>query len=113
MDLEQTYTASRPKDFYRSDNTVSVIQRWAGQQYRNSLNGILALLPKDSMLANTIQFQLVQNVTQVFPEMKASVQKINIIKRLFRYETCCSLVKVFEWYSEIGPTTTESLMLIH
>jgi hypothetical protein len=65
------------------------------------------------MLANTIQFQLVQNVAEVFPEMEASVQKINIIKRSFRYETCCSLVKVFEWYSEIGPTTTESLMLIH
>ena len=38
---------------------------------------------------------------------------MNIIKPSFRYETCCSLVKVFEWYSEIGPTTTEFLMLIH
>ena len=113
-DLEQTYTALRPKDFFKSDNTGSMIQQWAGQQHRNSfLNRILALLPKDSMLAHAIQFQLVQNVTEVIPEMETSVQKMNIIKRSFRYETCCALVKVFEWYSDVGPTTSESLMLIH
>jgi hypothetical protein len=114
VDLEQTYAASKPKDFYKSDNTGSMVQRWAGQQYRNSfLNRILALLPKDSMLAHAIQFQLVQNMTEVIPEMEASVQKMNIIKRSFRYETCCALVKVFEWYSDVGPTTSETLMLIH
>ena len=113
-DLEQTYAALRPKDFYKSDNTGSMIQRWAGQQHRNSfLNRILALLPKDSMQAHAIQFQLVQNMTDVIPEMEASIQKMNIIKRSFRYETCCALVKVFEWYSDVGPTTSESLMLIH
>ena len=113
-DLEQTYTALRPKDFFKSDNTGSMIQQWAGQQHRNSfLNRILALLPKDSMLAHAIQFQLVQNLTEVIPEMETSVQKMNIIKRTFRYETCCALVKVFEWYSDVGPTTSESLMLIH
>ena len=108
------YAGSRPKDFYKPDNTSSMIELWAGQQYQNSfLNGILALLPKDSMQAHAIQFQLVQNVSDVVPKMETSVQKINIIKRSFRYETCCTLVKVFEWYSEIGPTTTETLMLIH
>ena len=113
-DLEQAYTAPRPKDFYKSDNTGSMIQLWAGQQHRNSfLNRILALLPKDSMLAHAIQFQLVQNVTEVIPEMETSVQKMNIIKRSFRYETCCALVKVFEWYSDDGPTTSETLMIIH
>jgi hypothetical protein len=113
-DLEQTYAASRPKDFYKSDNTGSMIQRWAGQQHRNSfLNRILALLPKDSMSAHAIQFQLVQNMTEVIPEMEASVQKMNIIKRSFRYETCCALVKVFEWYSDVGPNMSETLMVIH
>ena len=114
VDLEQTYTALRPKDFYKSDNTGSMIQRWADQQFRNSfLDRLLALLPKDSMPAHAIQFQLVQNMTEVIPEMEASIQKMNIIKRSFRYETCCALVKVFEWYSDVGPTTSETLMLIH
>jgi hypothetical protein len=113
-DLEQTYSALRPKDFYRSDNTGSMVQLWASQQYRNSfLSGILALLPKDSMLAPAIQFQLVQNVAEVIPEMETGVQKMKIIKRSFRYETCCALVKVFEWYSDVGPTTSETLMQIH
>ena len=114
VDLEQTYAALRPKDFYKSDNMGSMIQRWAGQQYRNSfLSRILALLPQDSMLAHAIQFQLLQNMTEVIPEMEASIQKMNIIKRSFCYETCCALVKVFEWYSDVGPTTSETLMLIH
>ena len=74
-----------------------MIQHWAGQQYQNSfLNDILTLLPKYLMLAHAIQFQLVQNVTEVFSEMEASMQKMNIIKYSFRYETCCSLVNVFE-----------------
>ena len=114
VDLEETYAALRPKDFYRSDNTGSMVRLWADQQYRNSfLNGILALLPKDSMLAPAIQFQLVQNVTEVIPETESSVQKIGIIKRSFRYEICCALVTVFEWYSNVGPTTSETLMQIH
>jgi hypothetical protein len=113
-DLEQTYVASRPKEFYRSDNTSSMVQMWASQQYRNSfLNGILALLPKDSMLTPAIQFQLVQNITEVIPQMETSVQKMTIIKRSFRYETCCALVKVFEWYSDVGPKTSQTLMQIH
>ena len=112
--MEQTYTAPRPKDFYKSENTGSMIQQWASQQDRNSfLNSILALLPEDSMVAHAMQFQLLQNVTEVIPQMETSVQKMNIIKRSFRYETCCALVKVFEWYSIIGPTTSESLILIH
>ena len=91
-----------------------MVQLWADQQYRNSfLNGILALLPKDSMLAPAVQFQLVQNVTEVIPETESNVQKIAIIKRSFRYEICCALVTVFEWYSNIGPTTSETLMQIH
>jgi hypothetical protein len=63
------------------------------------------------MLAHAIQFQLVQNMTVVIPEIEASVQKMNIIKHSFRYETCCALV--FEWYSDVGPKTSENLMLIH
>jgi len=91
-----------------------MVQQWASQQHRNSfLNSLLALLPKDSMQAHAIQFQLVQNVTEVLPKMETSIQKMNIIKRSFRYETCCALVKVFEWYSDVGPTTSETLMLIH
>jgi hypothetical protein len=91
-----------------------MIQRWAGQQHRNSfLNRILALLPSDSISAYAIQFQLVQNMTEVIPEMETSVQKMNIIKRSFRYETCCALVKIFEWYSDVGPATSQTLMLIH
>ena len=114
VDLEKTYAGSRPKDFYKPDNTSSMIELWAGQQYWNSfLNGILALLPKDSMQAHAIQFQLVKNVNEVIPKMEASVQKINIIKCSFCYRTCCALVKVFKWYSDIGPTTSETLMLIH
>ena len=71
VDLEQTYAALRPKDFYKSDNMGSIIQQWAGQQYRNSfLNRILALLPQDSMLTHAIQFQLLQNMTEVILEMK-------------------------------------------
>ena len=82
--MEETYTGIRPKDFYKSDNTSSMIQLWAGQQHRNSfLNRILALLAKDSILAQAIQFQLIQNVTEVIPEMETSVQKMNIIKRSF------------------------------
>ena len=112
--LEQSYAAIRPKDFYRSNNTSSMVQQWASQQYRNSfLNGILALLPKDSMLAPAIHFQIIQNVTDVAPVMESNVQKIQIIKRSFRYEICCDLVKIFEWYSDIGPTTTQTLMQIH
>ena len=113
-DLEQTYIASRPKDFFKLD-----IYWLHGSAVGRSttpkllLNRILALLPKDSMLAHTTHFQLVQNVTEVIPEMETSVPKMNIIKRSFRYETCCALVKVFEWYSDVGPTTSESLMLIH
>ena len=79
--LEQSYAAIRPKDFYRSNNTSSMVQQWASQQYRNSfLNGILALLPKDSMLALAIHFQIIQNVTDVAPVMESNVQKIQIIK---------------------------------
>ena len=112
--LEQSYAAIRPKDFYRSNNTSSMVQQWASQQYRNSfLNGILALLPKDSMLALAIHFQIIQNVTDVAPVMESNVQKIQIIKRSFHYEICCDLVKIFEWYSDIGPTTTQTLMQIH
>ena len=113
-DLEQSYAAVRPKDFYRPNNTGSMVQQWASQQYRNSfLNGILALLPKNSMLAPAIHFQLIQNVTDVAPVMESNVQKIQIIKRSFRYEICCNLVKIFEWYSDVGPTTTQTLMQIH
>jgi hypothetical protein len=113
-ELKQKYSAIRPKDYYRSDNTGSLVRLWADQQYRNSfLNRMLALLPKDSMLAPAIQFQLVQNVTEVIPEMETSVLKLQIITRSFRYETCCALVRVFEWYSEIGPTTSQTLMQIH
>ena len=99
--MEQTYAALRPNNFYISDTTDNLF-----------LNRILALLPKDSMLAHAIQF-LVQNVSEVLPEMEASMQKMNIIKHSFCYETCCALVKVFEWYSDVGPTTSETLMLIH
>ena len=113
-DLEESYASIRPKDFYRPDNTGSMVQQWADQQYRNSfLNSMLALLPKDSMLAPAIHFQLIQNVTDVAPVMESSVQKIQIIKRSFRYEICCNLVKVFEWYSYVGPTTSQTLMQIH
>jgi hypothetical protein len=91
-----------------------MVKLWAKQQYQNSfLNRMLALLPKDSMLAPALQFQLVQNVTEVIPEMETGIQKIQIIKRSFRYETCCALVKVFEWYSDVGPTTSQTLMQIH
>ena len=91
-----------------------MVQQWADQQYRNSfLNSMLALLPKDSMLAPAIHFQLIQNVTDVAPVMESSVQKIQIIKRSFRYEICCNLVKVFEWYSDVGPTTSQTLLQIH
>ena len=114
MDLEQSYTALKPKDFYKSDNTGSMIQWWAGQQYQNSfLNSILALLPQDSIHAHATQFQLVQKMTEVIPEMETSIQKLNIIKHSFHYETCCALVKVFEWYSDVGPSTSETLMMIH
>ena len=65
------------------------------------------------MLAPVIQFQLVQNVTEVIPEMESDVQKIKIIKCLFHYEICCALVRVFEWYSDIGPRTSQTLMQIH
>lgn len=112
--MEQTYAAVRPKEFYRSDNTGAMVQLWANKQYRSSfLNGILALLPRNSMLAPAIQFQLLQNVTEVMPEMESNVQKIQVIKRSFRYEICCDLVKVFQWYSDIGPTTSQTLMQIH
>ena len=33
VDLEKTYAGSRPKDFYKPDNTSSMIELWAGQQY--------------------------------------------------------------------------------
>ena len=113
-DLEQTYAAVRPKEFYRSDSTGAMVQLWANKQYRNSfLNSILALLPKNSMLAPAIQFQLLQNVTEVMPEMESNVQKVQVIKRSFRYEICCDLVKVFEWYTDIGPTISQTLMQIH
>ena len=91
-----------------------MVQLWADQQYKNSfLNRILALHPKYSMLAPAIQFQLLQNVTEFIPQMEVGVQKMNIIKHSFRYETCCALVKVFEWYSDVGPSTSETLMQIH
>ena len=32
-DLEQTYAAVRPKEFYRSDNTGAMVQLWANKQY--------------------------------------------------------------------------------
>lgn len=112
--MEQMYAAVRSRDFYRSDSTGTMVQLWANKQYRNSfLNGILALLPKNSMLAPAIQFQLLQNVTEVMPEMECHVQKIQVIKRSFRYEICCDLVKVFEWYTDIGPTISQTLMQIH
>ena len=113
-DLEEWYAAIRPKDFYCPDNTGSMVQLCADQQYRNSfLNSMLALLPKDSLLAPAIHFQHIQNVTDVAPVMESSVQKIQIIKRSFRYEIFCDLVKVFQWYSDVGPTTSQTLMQIH
>ena len=106
--------AIRPKDFYKSDNTGVMVKLWVDQQHQNSfLNRIPALLPKDSMLAPVIQFQLIQNVTEVIPEMGSDVQKIKIIKCSFHYEICCALVRVFEWYSDIGPRTSQTLMQIH
>ena len=45
--------------------------------------------------------------------MESDVQKIKVIKCSFRYEICCALVRVFEWYSDIGPTTSQTLMQIH
>ena len=90
------------------------VQMWADQQFRNSfLNSMLVLLPRDSMLTPAMQFQLVQNVTESIPVAEGNVQKITVIKRSFRYEICCTLVKVFEWYSDVGPTTSENLMQIH
>jgi hypothetical protein len=112
--LNQNYSAAKSKDFYQSENTGSLVELWADQQYRNSfLNGMLALLPKDSMLVPAIQFQLLQNVTNVIPRMQISVQKMEIITRSFRYEICSSLVKVFEWYSEIGPNMADTLMQMY
>jgi hypothetical protein len=112
--LNEAYTAIKPKNFYQSENTGSLVDLWANQQYQNSfLDRMLALLPKDSMAAAGIQLQLVQNAVDVIPRMQNSVAKMEIITRSFRYETCCSLVKIFEWYSGAGSNTADTLMQIH
>jgi len=56
---------------------------------------------------------MLQNAVEILGPMHADIQKIDVIKRAFRHETCLSLVKVFEWYCHIGPATTQYLMRLH
>jgi len=56
---------------------------------------------------------MLQDAVEILSTMNVEMQKIDVIKRAFRYETCLSLVKVFEWYCYIGPATTQHLMRIH
>ncbi|KDR72042.1 hypothetical protein GALMADRAFT_74443, partial [Galerina marginata CBS 339.88] len=60
-----------------------------------------------------LHFQLLQNSVDVLTPMALSMEKMNIIERSFRYEMCCSLVKVFDWYSHQGPAIAQRFMLMH
>ena len=91
--------------------TGAMVELWGNQFDRSTLLGdLLAVLPASSMHAAYLQFQMLQNAVEILVPMDLAMQKIDVIKRAFRYETCLSLVKVFEWYCTIGSATTQYLL---
>ena len=109
--IESKLTLTKPKEYYRSTGTGTMVELWGNQFDQSTLLGdLLAVLPPSSMHAAYLQFQMLQNAVEILVPMDIALQKMDVITRAFRYETCLSLVRVFEWYSTIGPATTSYLL---
>jgi len=109
--VEDAYASPKSKEYYPSMTTSAMVDLWSKQLDQSTLLGdVLAVLPKASIQAAHLQFQMLQNAVEILATMDVEMQKIDVIKHAFHYETCLSLVKVFEWYCYIGPATTQHLM---
>lgn len=114
LELACSSESSTPKNYHKKTNTAEMIELWGDHLYRNSfINRMLVLLPASSMKSSGLQFQLLQNSVEVLTPMAINLEKLNIIRSSFRFEMCYSLVKVFEWYTHLGPSIAHHLMLMH
>lgn len=82
--LEEAHAAVKSKDYFCSTSTGTMIELWGNQFSRNTFLGdLIAVLPKSSITAATLQFQIVQNAMEVLVPMSTEIRKIDVIRRAF------------------------------
>lgn len=113
-DLTEASQSSQPKPYFATSSTATMVSTWTDHNRIHSVLGSYGRVLSDDQcaVAGIHLYRLLHSV-QILPSLVLDSQKLAVILSAQHWEMCRSLMVVFDWCRDAGPSTAKRVLDIH
>lgn len=114
LNLTEGSGAWKPKSYFDNSDTRTMVSTWTNHNHIHSMLGSYASIFSEQQCSLTgIMLCRMLHSICILPSLASDSQKLALILRAQNWEMCRSLMVVFNWCRDDGPTTAKHLLDVY